>query len=137
MVPFVQDIQVSNANEPDVIYLRALHWASYRKCVKYKVQMIVNPQGSLKILSALCDKSSPPGCIGCCCHVMAVIWKLNEMSRNKLKKPIHDDVLTLSGPVTRTVKSILVVSGIANKFQHLCQQVFLSSSLTIHGYSYR
>ena len=87
MVPFVHDIQVSSAGGPDVIYPRALCWASYRKCVKYKVRMIVSP----KILSPVCDKICPAGRSGCCCHVMAVIWKLDEMSRNKLKRPIYDD----------------------------------------------
>ena len=58
MVPFVHDMQFSSAGGPDVIYLRALCWASYRKCVKYKVRIIVNTQGSPKILSAVCNKIS-------------------------------------------------------------------------------
>ena len=53
--------------------------------------MIVNSQGSPKILSAVCDKICPAGHSGCCCHVMAVIWKVDDMSRNKLKKPVYDD----------------------------------------------
>ena len=98
MVPFVHDIQVSSAGGPDVIYRQALCWVSYRKCVKYKVRMIVNPQGSPKIWSAVCDKICPAGRSGSCCHVMAVIWKLDEMSRNKLERPIYDDRACTSKP---------------------------------------
>ena len=98
MVSFVHDIPVSSGGGPDVIFLRALCWASYRKCAKYKVRMIVNPQGSPKILSAVCDKICPAGGSGCCCHVMAVTWKLDDMSRNKLKKPVYDDRPCTSKP---------------------------------------
>ena len=44
--------------------------------------MIVNPVGKPKITSALCDLICPAGKSGCFCHVMAVIWRLDEMSRN-------------------------------------------------------
>lgn len=99
MVPFVHDMEVNKACEADVVYLRALCWASYRKGVKYKVRIIVNPRGSPKILSAGCDKICPAGRSGCCCHVMAVIWKLDEMSRNnKLQKLIQDDRACTSKP---------------------------------------
>lgn len=99
MVPFVHDMEVSKAGEADIVYLRALCWASYKKSVKYKVRMILNPRGSPKILSAVCDKICPAGRSGCCCHVMAVIWKLDEMSRNnKLQKPIRDDRACTSKP---------------------------------------
>ena len=99
MVSFVHDMEVSKAGEGDVVYLRALCWASYRKCVKYKVRMIVNPRGSPKIVAAECDKICPAGRSGCCCHVMAVIWKLDEMSRNsKLQKPTQDDRACTSKP---------------------------------------
>jgi hypothetical protein len=99
MVSFVHDMEVSNAVEANVVYLRALCWASYKKCVKYKVRMIVKPQGSRKILSSLCDKICPAGRSGCCCHVMAVIWKLDEMSRNNmLQKPVEDNRACTSKP---------------------------------------
>lgn len=54
------------------------------KKVKYKVRIIVNPNGKPKIVAAQCDSKCPAGKSGCCCHVMAIIWKLDEMSRNKL-----------------------------------------------------
>ena len=46
--------------------------------------MIVNPNGKPKITAALCDSICPAGKSGCCCHVIALISKLDEMSRNKL-----------------------------------------------------
>lgn len=44
----------------------------------------VNPNGKPKIAAAQCDSICPAGKSGCCCHVMAIIWKLDEMPRNKL-----------------------------------------------------
>ena len=82
MLPFVHDVQVTTDNlEERIIYLRALCWASYRKTVKYKVKMVVQNNGNPKILAAECDKICPARKSGCCCHVMAVIWKLDEISR--------------------------------------------------------
>ncbi|XP_078358664.1 uncharacterized protein LOC144643327 [Oculina patagonica] len=84
LLSFVHDMQVSKPVDNSVIYVRALCWASYRKNVKYKVRLVVNPNGKPKIIAALCDSTCPAGKSGCCCHVMAVIWKLDEISRNKL-----------------------------------------------------
>lgn len=84
LLPFVHDLQVSKPVDNNIIYVRALCWASYKKSVKYKVRIIVNPNGKPKIVAAQCDSICPAGKSGCCCHVMAVIWKLDEMSRNKL-----------------------------------------------------
>ena len=82
LLPFVHDVQVTTDNsENHIIYLRALCWASYRKSVKYKIQMVVQKNSNPKILAAKCDKICPAGKSGCCCHVMAVIWKLDEISR--------------------------------------------------------
>ena len=55
---FVHDPQVcaSPNSKDDVIYLRALCWASYRKSVKYKVKMVVQRNGKPQILAAKCDK---------------------------------------------------------------------------------
>ena len=64
-------------------YLRALSWASYRKSVKYKVKMVVQRNGKPTILTVECDKICPAVKSGGCCRVMVVIWKMNEMSRNK------------------------------------------------------
>ena len=82
-MPFVHDLEVSRPVDSDVVYVRALCWASYKKSVKYKVRMIVNPVGKHKIASAVCDLICPAGKSGCCCHVMAVIWKLDEMSEQR------------------------------------------------------
>lgn len=85
LLPFVHDLPVSTpADSNNIIYVRALCWASYRKSVKYKIRLIVNPNGKPKITAALCDSICPAGKSGCCCHVMTLIWKLEEMSRNKL-----------------------------------------------------
>ena len=85
LLPFVHDLQVSEpVDNNNVIYVRALCWASYKKNIKYKIRMIVKPNGKPKITAAQCDSICPAGKSGCCCHVMALIWKLDEMSRNKL-----------------------------------------------------
>ena len=68
-------------------YLRALCWASYRKSVKYKVKMVVQRNGKPTILTVECDKICPAGKSGGCCPVIVVIWKMNEMSRNKKVQP--------------------------------------------------
>ena len=66
-------------------YLRALCWASYR--MKYKVKMVVQRNGKPNILAAECDKICPAGKSVCCCRLMVVIWKLDEISRNKKVQP--------------------------------------------------
>ena len=61
--------------------------------------MIVNPVGKPKITSAVCDLICPAGKSGCCCHVMAVIWKLDEMSRNnEMENQCENDVPCTSKP---------------------------------------
>ena len=98
-MPFVHDLEVSKPVDRDVVYVRALCWASYKKSVKYKVRMIVNPVGKPKITSAVCDLICPAGKSGCCCHVMAVIWKLDEMSRNnEMENQCDNDVPCTSKP---------------------------------------
>ena len=88
LLSFVHDLQICvSPNSEDVVYLRALCWASYRKSVKYKVKMVIQRNGKPKILSAECDKICPAGKSGCCCHVMAVIWKLDEISRKDGVQP--------------------------------------------------
>ena len=68
-------------------YLRTLCWASYRKSVKYKVKIVVQRNGKPTILTVECDKICPAGKSGGWCRVMVVIWKMNEMSRNKKVQP--------------------------------------------------
>ena len=86
--------EVSKPVDSDVVYVRALCWTSYKKhCVKYKARMIVNPVGKPKLTPAGCDLLCPAGRNGCSCHVMAVIWKLDEMSRNnEMKYQCENDV---------------------------------------------
>ena len=62
-------------------------------CVKYKVRMIFNPVGKPKLTPAACDLLCPAGRSGCSYYVMAVIWKLDEMSRNnEMKNQCENDV---------------------------------------------
>ena len=74
-------------SEDDVIYLRALYWASYR--MQYKVKMVVQRNGKPTNLAAetvtkyACRKKL----FTCCCRVMVVIWKQDEISRNKKVQP--------------------------------------------------
>ena len=49
--------------------------------------MVVQRNGKPKILAAECDKICPAGKSGCCCRVMVVIWKLDEIFRNKKVQP--------------------------------------------------
>ena len=81
----MHDLQVSKpVDNNNVIYVRARCWASYKKNITYKIRMIVNPNGKPKITAALCDSICPAGKRGCCCHVITLISKLDEISRNKL-----------------------------------------------------
>ena len=72
ILPFVHDLQVSKSVDNNIIYARAL------------CRIIVNPNGKPKIVAVQCDSLCPTGKGGCCCHVMTIIWKLDEMFRNKL-----------------------------------------------------
>ena len=68
-------------------------------CVKYKVRMIFNPVGKPKLTPAACDLLCPAGRSGCSCHVMALIWRLDEMSRNnEMKNQCENDVPCSSSP---------------------------------------
>ena len=63
MLSFVHDLQerASQNSEDDIIYLRAFCWASYRKSVKYKVQMVAQRNAKPKILAAEFAKICPAG----------------------------------------------------------------------------
>ena len=55
--------------------------------------MIVNPVAKPKLTPAECDLLCPAGRSGCSCHVMAVIWKWEEMSwNNEMKNQCENDV---------------------------------------------
>ena len=124
MLPFVHDVQVTTGNsEGHIIYLRALCWASYRKTVKYKVKMVVQNNGNSKILAAECDKICPAGKSGCCCHVMAVIWKLDEISRKNTVQQVDNRSCTSKHrkwgiPGKRTVQHNPVMSQKLFKPRH-------------------
>ena len=81
MMNFVHDLQVYNNPEKRHIYLRACCWASYKRNIKYKVKLVLNQNESPKILAAKCDRQCPASNSGVCCHVMALIWKLEDMTR--------------------------------------------------------
>ena len=68
--------------EKNIIYLHACCWASYKRSVKYKVKLIINKRGTPKIQVAKCDRQCPASNSGCCCHVMVIIWKLENTMRN-------------------------------------------------------
>ena len=91
MVNFVHDLQVYNNMENNIIYVRACCWASYKRNVKYKVKMVCKQSGTPKILAAKCDRQCPASNSGCCCHVMALIWKLEDMTRKSELKNITPD----------------------------------------------
>ena len=51
--------------------------------------MVFQRNGKPKILATECDKRvCPAGKSGCCCHMVVVIWKLDEIFRNKKVQPI-------------------------------------------------
>ena len=99
MMNFVHELQVYNIAEKSLIYLRACCWASYKRNINYKVKLVINQKGTTKIVAAKCDWQCPASNSGCCCHVMAVIWKLEEMTRkSELKTLTHDSLPCTSKP---------------------------------------
>lgn len=99
MMNFVHDLQVCNSAEKRVVYLRACCWASYKRNVKYKVKLVLNQTETPKIVAAKCDKQCPASNSGCCCHVMAVVWKLEDMTRkSELIKSVPDSLPCTSKP---------------------------------------
>ena len=62
-------------------------------CVKYKAHMIVNPVGKPKLTPAECDLLCPAARSSYSCHVMAVIWKWEEMTwNNEMRNQCENDV---------------------------------------------
>ena len=99
MMNFVHELQVYNDVEKNIIYLRACCWASYKRSVKYKVKLIINKRGTPKIQAAKCDRQCPASNSGCCCHIMAIIWKLENMTRNsELQNSTPDNRCCTSKP---------------------------------------
>jgi len=81
MMSFVHDLQVYHNVEKSLLYLRACCWASYKRNVKYKVKLVLNQKGTPKIVAAKCDRQCPASNSECCCQVLAVIWKIEDMTR--------------------------------------------------------
>ena len=99
MMNFVYELQVYDKVEKNIIYLRACCCASYKRSVKYKVKLIINKKGTPKIQAAKCDRQCPASNSGCCCHVMAIIWKLDNMTKNsELQNSISDKRCCTSKP---------------------------------------
>lgn len=74
-------LQVYKESDHNYIFVKACCWASYKRDCKYKVKLIVQGDSSDKIKSASCDRQCPASKSECCCHVMAVTWKLEDMTR--------------------------------------------------------
>ena len=89
MMNFVHELQVYNIAEKSLIYLQACCWASYKRNINYKVKLVINQKGTTKTVAAKCDRQCPASNSGCCCHVMAVIWKLEENEKNVRVKNAH------------------------------------------------
>ncbi|KAL9980086.1 hypothetical protein ACROYT_G008629 [Oculina patagonica] len=81
MMRFVHDLQVFKDPQNTYVFVRACCWASYKRDRKYKIKLIVHGGSADKIKSASCDRQCPASKSECCCHVMAVIWKLEDMTR--------------------------------------------------------
>jgi len=83
MMRFVHDLQVYKDPQKNYVFVRACCWASYKRDRKYKIKLTVQGGRTCtdKIKSASCDRQCPASKSECCCHVMAVIWKLEDMTR--------------------------------------------------------
>jgi hypothetical protein len=81
MMTFVHDLEVYKIPDQRYVLIRACCWASYSRDRKYKVKLIVQDSSTQKVKSANCDRQYPASKSECCCHVMAVIWKLEDMTR--------------------------------------------------------
>lgn len=85
--------------------------------------MVVQNNGNPKILAAECDKICPAGKSGCCCHVMAVIWKLDEIFRKNTVEQVDNRSCTSKPrkwgiPGKRTVQHNPVMSQKLFKTPH-------------------
>ena len=81
MMMFVHDLEVYKTPDQKYIFVRACCWASYSRDRKYKVKLFVQNSSAQKIKSATCGRQCPASKSECCCHVMAVIWKLEDVTR--------------------------------------------------------
>ena len=84
MMRFVHDVQVYKDPQKNYVVVRACCWASYKRDRRYNIKLTVQGGNTCtdKIKSASCDRQCPASKSECCCHLMAVIWKLEDMTRN-------------------------------------------------------
>ena len=80
MMMFLHDLEVYKTPDQKYIFVRACCWASYSRDRKYKVKLVVQNSSAQKMKSDTCDRQYPASKSECCCHVMAVIWKLKDMT---------------------------------------------------------
>ena len=73
----------TSIHKKNYIFVRACCWASYKRDRKYKIKLTVQGGSTCtdKIKSSSCDTQCPVSKSECCCHVMAVICKLEDMTR--------------------------------------------------------
>lgn len=58
MKNLVHDLQTCQ-KENNIVYVRALCWASMSKSLEYRVRLTVNPKAKEKVISAQCDQRCP------------------------------------------------------------------------------
>ena len=82
MMNFVHELQVYNNVEKKYhLFARLLFGILQNKCLG-KAKLVINKRGTPKIQAGECDRQCPASNSGCCCHVMAIIWKRENMTRN-------------------------------------------------------
>jgi len=96
MMRFIHDLQVYKMPDQSQIFVRACCWASYKRDRKYKVKF--QQSVTEKVKSACCDRQCPASKSECCCHVMAVIWKLEDMTRKGELKDCSEGLSCTSKP---------------------------------------
>ena len=82
MTTFVHELQVYYNVEKNIIHLHAWCWVSHKRNVKYRVKLVINKGGTPKMQTAKCDRQCSTSNSWCCCHLMALIWKLENMMKN-------------------------------------------------------
>ena len=96
---FVHELQVYDNVGKNHLFARLLLGIQQRSD-KYKVKLIINKKGTPKIQAAKCDRQCPASNSACCCHVTAIIWKLENMTRNsELQNPTPDNRCCTSKPM--------------------------------------
>ena len=63
------------------LFARLLLGILQNKCLG-KAKLVINKRGTPKIQAGKYGRQCPASNSGCCCHVMVIIWKLENMTRN-------------------------------------------------------